>query len=125
MKAVNDGPILFGLMVAVLFALTIAVPARAQTTPSDCQATVDALRTATVQVTTFTNERDQTGLIGKLGSATTKLEQGKVTDAIKALTDFRVKVDTLRTQGKIAPAHAETLIVGANAATACLQQLVD
>ena len=74
---------------------------------------------------TFTGQnatKDQTGLIAKLDSATTKVEQGKTSDAVQALTQFRDKVATLQSQGKIDAADAAVLITGADDAIACLEQ---
>jgi hypothetical protein len=117
----NDGPVLFVLIVAVLSVLTITVPVGAQAV-TDCQATITALRDATTSATFLGKNaaKDQSGLLGKLDSATTKLALGKVTDASKVLTDFRVKVETLQMQGKITPIDAEVLIARANEAIACL-----
>ena len=109
-------------VVAVLSVLTVAVPAQAQTT-ADCQPQIAPIREATISAT-FTGQnaaKDEAGLVGKLDSATTKLDQGKVADAVQALTQFRDKVATLQAQGKIASGEAETLIAGANEAIACLQ----
>jgi hypothetical protein len=91
----------------------------------DCQAKIASLRTAT-QGATFSGqnrEKDQAGLVGKLDSASAKLAQGKDTDAVKALSDFRIKVETLQTQGKITSSDANALIAGVNDAIACIQAL--
>jgi hypothetical protein len=123
MKAMNDGPVLFVLIVAVLSVLTIAVPAQTQIA-TECQVTIAELRNATANATFLgpNAAKDQSGLLGKLDSATTKLEQGKAADALQALTQFRDKVATLREQGKIDAIDAETLTAGANEAIACLQR---
>jgi hypothetical protein len=116
---------LFVLVIAALSVLTVAVPTLAQTTPDDCIALIgegSALRTATAGAE-FTNEKDRTGLLGKLDSASAKLTQSKVDGAIQALSDFRVKVETLQSQGKIASDDAQTLLDQADTAIVCLQQL--
>jgi soluble cytochrome b562 len=112
----------FVLVIVALSVLTVAVPARAQTA-SECQPQITALRQATVSAT-FTGQnpaKDQAGLIGKLDSATTKVEQGKIADAVQALTQFRDKVVTLQAQGKIDSGDAAVLIAGADDAIVCLE----
>jgi hypothetical protein len=112
----------FVLVIVALSVLTVVVPARAQTA-SECQPQITALRQATVSAT-FTGQnpaKDQAGLIGKLDSATTKVEQGKIADAVQALTQFRDKVVTLQAQGKIDSGDAAVLIAGADDAIACLE----
>jgi hypothetical protein len=112
----------FVLVIVALSVLTVVVPARAQTA-SECQPQITALRQTTVSAT-FTGQnpaKDQAGLIGKLDSATTKVEQGKIADAVQALTQFRDKVVTLQAQGKIDSGDAAVLIVGADDAIAVLE----
>jgi predicted negative regulator of RcsB-dependent stress response len=112
----------FILVIVALSVLTVVVPARAQTA-SECQPQITALRQATVSAT-FTGQnpaKDQVGLIGKLDSATTKVEQGKIADAVQALTQVRDKVVTLQAQGKIDSGDAAVLIAGADDAIACLE----
>jgi hypothetical protein len=112
----------FVLVIVALSVLTVVVPARAQTA-SECQPQITALRQTTVSAT-FTGQnpaKDQAGLIGKLDSATTKVEQGKIADAVQALTQFRDKVVTLQAQGKIDSGDAAVLIAGADDAIACLE----
>jgi hypothetical protein len=112
----------FVLVIVALSVLTVVVQARAQTA-SECQPQITALRQATVSAT-FTGQnpaKDQAGLIGKLDSATTKVEQGKIADAVQALTQFRDKVVTLQAQGKIDSGDAAVLIAGAEDAIACLE----
>ena len=95
----------------------------AQESVDDCQAKIATLRVLTENATFIgqNGARDQAGLLGKLDSASTKLAQGKFADAIQALTQFRDKVATLQTQGKIASSDADALIAGANDAIACIQ----
>jgi len=117
--------ILFGLVMSVLLWAT-ASPAQAQTV-KECQAKIRDLRTATLSAT-FTGQnamKDQAGLIGKLDSASTKLDQRKFQDALANLQSFRAKVEDLDRQGKIAPADAQTLLAGVNEAIACVQDLID
>jgi soluble cytochrome b562 len=112
----------FVLVIVALSVLTVVVPARAQTA-SECQPQITALRQATVSAT-FTGQnpaKDQAGLIGQLDSATTKVEQGKIADAVQALTQFRDKVVTLQAQGKIDSGDAAVLIAGADDAIVCLE----
>jgi hypothetical protein len=78
---------------------------------------------ATAAAQTFKNEKDLTGLLGKLDSASTKLTQGKTQHALVNLTSFRDKVSTLAAQGKLGRAEADALIAGANKATACVPDL--
>jgi len=52
-------------------------------------------------VHSFANEKDRTGLIGKLDSASAKLSQGKTQDALANLLSVREKVGTLVAQGKL------------------------
>jgi hypothetical protein len=62
--------------------------------------------------------------IGKLESAATELEHGKVDpDALQALTRLRDKGTALLGQGKINPDEAQALIAGAEEVIICLQSL--
>jgi hypothetical protein len=114
-----------GLLMSVLL-WTTASPAQAQTV-DECQAKINDLRTAT-QSANFTGQnaaKDQAGLIGKLGSASTKLNQGKFVDARANLVSFRAKVEDLDQQGKIAHEDAVALIADADDAIACVQDLIN
>ena len=77
----------------------------------------------------FTNENDRTGLIGKLESASEKLERGKYDDAYDILagdTGVSVKVSTLAARGKLDQADAEYILLPEiNDAIACVQGLID
>ena len=103
------------------------VPApAAATTVADCQALITTLQQET-QAATFTGanaDMDRAGLLGKLSDAQTKLSEGKFTDAVGKLTDFKNKVVTLSAQGKLDPTDAATLEAGADAAIACVQSLI-
>jgi hypothetical protein len=100
-------------------------PGAAAASVEECQANIEALRTATgsARFTGQNADRDRTGLLGKLSSASTKLAQGKNADAIQALTQFRDKVADLQSQGKINADDASALIARANDAIACIQSL--
>jgi hypothetical protein len=116
------------LVIAALSVLTVAAPTQAQTTPDDCIALIgegSSLRTATADAEFIgkNSAKDEAALLGKLDSATVKLGNGKVTDAIQALTQFRDKVADLNSQGKIASDDAQTLLAQADTAIVCLQQL--
>ena len=111
-------------LVATSMGTARLTPAAAESV-ADCQAKIEALRSATAGAT-FTGQnatKDRTALLGKLDSALAKLAQGKFADAIQALTQFRDKVADLRDQGKINPDDASALIVRANDAIACVESL--
>ena len=117
--------ILLGVVLSVLLWVA-AQPAHAQTV-EECQADIAVLRTQT-QSATFVGQnsvKDQAGLIGKLDSASTKLVQGKFTDALANLQSFRARVVALDQQGKIDHEDALALIAGADKAIACVQGLID
>ena len=115
--------LLLGLTLSLLMWGLSASPAQAETTVTDCQAKIADLRASTLAAQTFTNAKDQTGLVGKLDSASAKLTQGKTADAINNLTSFRDKVSTLAVQGKLGQDEADALIAGANDAIACVENL--
>ena len=117
--------LLVALTLVALMLLAAAAPAGATTSAADCQAKIAALRTATLGAT-FTGQnaaKDQAGLVGKLDSAAAKLDQGKVADALQALTQFRNRVIDLDAQAKIRHDDAITLLAGADDAIACVQNL--
>jgi len=117
--------ILLGVVLSVLLWVA-AQPAHAQTV-EECQADIAVLRTQT-QSATFVGQnsvKDQAGLIGKLDSASTKLVQGKFTDALAKLQSFRARVVALDQQGKILDSEASALVAGADEAIACVQGLID
>ena len=118
-----------GIGVGLLLGLTLSLlmwvsasPAQAETA-EECQAKIADLRASTLAAQSFTNDKDQTGLVGKLDSASAKLTQGKTADAINSLTNFRDKVSTLAVQGKLGQEEADTLTAGANDAIACVETL--
>jgi len=74
-------------------------------------------------VDSFANEKDRTGLIGKLDSASAKLSQGKTQDALANLLSVREKVGTLVAQGKLDQADAGVLLAEVNEVIACVEGL--
>ena len=123
--------VLSGLILSVVLVWTSAVPAQAQTAEDvdECQAEIAQVRVLLSDTTnpdyvdSFTNEKDRTGLIGKLDSASTKLSQGKTQDALANLTSVRDKVNTLVAQGKLDQADANVLLVEINEAIGCVEEL--
>ncbi len=114
------------LTIVMGLSLGLAPAPAAAETVTDCQALITTLQQET-QAATFTGanaDTDRAGLLGKLADAQTKLSEGKFTDAIGKLTDFRDKVATLSAQGKLDPTDAATLEAGADAAIACIQSLI-
>jgi hypothetical protein len=101
-----------------------ASPAQAETTGA-CQAEIAEVRGQTENATFLGKNAAQTeeGLLLKLDNASAKLAEGKNADAIQKLTNFRDTVAALNTQGKINPDDANTLIIGANGAIACITAL--
>ena len=126
--------VLSGLILSVVLVWTSAVPAQAQTAEDvdECQAEIAEV-TALLELgpddpnyIDFTNERDRTGLIAKLESASEKLEQGKYDDALANLTSVSEKVNTLVARGKLDQADANDILrPEINDAIACVQGLVD
>jgi hypothetical protein len=101
-------------------------PGVAAETVEECEAKIRALRAATGSATFIgrNEEKDRAGLLGKLKSASEKLAQGKFEDAVLSLTQFRGKVISLQSQGKIDPGDANALITRADDAIACVQSLI-
>ena len=111
-----------GLILVVLSAVAVAAPAGAQTA-GECQVIIADLGETTLAVTSFTNAKDQAGLVGKLDSAASKLEQGKLDDSVQALIQFQSRVITLSEQGKIDGGDARALVNGAGNAINCVSSL--
>jgi len=117
--------LLLGLTLSLLMWVS-ASPAQAETFEG-CQAEIAQARVLLADKTnpnyvdSFTNEKDRTGLIGKLDSESIKLSQGKTQDALANLTSVREKVLTLVAQGKLEQADADVLLVEINDAIACVQ----
>ena len=116
--------LLLGLTLSLLMWGLSASPAQAETL-TDCQAKIDVLRGQTESAHFFGQnaEKNRLGLLTKLDNASVKLTEGKNADAIQKLTNFRDTVAALNAQGKIDPADANTLILGANDAIACITAL--
>lgn len=120
--------LLAGVALSLLLVLMATAPAQAQTA-DECQAEIAQARALLTDTTnpdyvdSFTNEKDRTGLIGKLDSATSKLSQGKTQDALANLISVREKVGTLVAQGKLDPADGEVLLAEVNEAIACVEGL--
>ncbi len=112
--------VLLGLLMSMLLWVA-AEPAQAQSV-DECQTDIAALRVQTENATFIGQNaaKDVAGLIGKLDSASTKLDQGKFQDALANLQSFRAKVVALDQQGKIAHEDALVLIAGADEAIACV-----
>jgi hypothetical protein len=115
---------LLGLTLSLLMWGLSASPAQAEAV-AGCQTKIDVLRGQTQNATFFGQKADQnrTGLLTKLDNASAKFAEGKNADAIQKLTDFKTTVSALNTQGKIAPADAQTLVSGADDAIACITDL--
>lgn len=121
--------ILAGLALLMLVLMATA-PAKAE--PVDkCQAEIGEARALLTDksnpdyVDSFANEKDQTGLVGKLDSASEKLSpsQGKTQDALTNLVSVRDKVGVLVEQGKLGRADADVLLAEVNQAITCVEGL--
>ena len=101
-------------------------PGVAAETVEECEAKIEALRGATGSAKFIGRnaDRDRAALLGKLKSASEKLAQGKFEDAVLSLTQFRGKVVSLQSQGKIDSDDANLLITRADDAIACVQSLI-
>ena len=116
--------LLLGLTLSLFMWGLSASPAQADPV-SDCQDKIEVLGGQTQSATFIGHnaEKNRTGLVAKLDNASVKLAEGKNADAIQKLTNFRDTVAALNTQGKIAPADAQTLVSGADDAIACIAAL--
>jgi hypothetical protein len=113
-------------LVAVSVGTALLTPGVAAESVAECEAKIEALRAATKSAR-FSGQnaaKDRAALLGKLDSASAKLGQGKFEDAIQSLTQFREKVVSLQSQGKIDPDDANALIAGADDAITCVQSLI-
>lgn len=117
---------LIAVVAALVAIFGLAVVANAATV-EECQAKIDALATQTETADFFGQNAETTraNLLAKLDDASTKLAEGKFTDAIQKLTDFRTTVEELSTdtKPKIDAEDAATSIAGANDAIACIAEL--
>ena len=120
--------LLLGLALSLLMGRLHASPAQAESV-GECQAQIAQVRALLSDTTnpnyvdSFTSEKDRTGLIGKLDSASTKLSQGKSQDALANLASVRDKVSTLVAQGKVDQADANVLLVEIDDAIGCVKEL--
>ena len=116
-------------LIAALLGVAVALvglPASASaSTVAECQAQIDQLsaKTQTVAISGQNADKDRAGLLGKLSSASTKLEQGKADDAVMKLEDFRTKVQSLEAAAQVSAQDAQALTAGANDAIACIGSL--
>lgn len=104
---------------------TFAFQSASAATVADIDLMIDALKFDT-QATEFFGQnaaKDEAGLLGKLTNAKTKLSQGKFADAIQKVQEYRDKVFTLSSSGKIDSLAAPGLIQQANEIISALQQL--
>ena len=110
--------LLLGLTLSLLILMSTA---SAQAQNLECQTQITELRDATVAAkTSFTNENDWHGLLGKVDSASAKLTEGKTADALKNLDSILTKVSTLEAQNKLGEAEANALTVEATQARECV-----
>ncbi len=91
-------------------------------TVAECTTGIQQLG-ASVAAADFTNAKDAASLAGKLTQAEQKLAAGKTDDAIAKLVDFGTRVEQLGAAGKLGAEDAATLIAGANASVACIQEI--
>lgn len=111
---------------ALMLPLLLATSPASATTVADCTAEITNLKTNTQSVA-YTNSKDLDALVGKLENAIDKLTFDKFDDAIQKLTDYKNKVLSLISQGKIAPSAdgvtPQELVNGADAAITCIQNI--
>lgn len=89
------------VLAALLSLQVVAAGAASASTAGDCQAQLTTLRGNTVDAqTSFTSQKDLTGLVAKLDAATTKLAAGKNADAVAKLSDFQTTLTLLATAPK-------------------------
>ena len=117
----------FAVATCALFLFLTASPALA-TTVTECHAAIAIARAELAAVTIGGNNPVQTraSLDSKLNTADLKLNQGKFADALQALTQFRDKVLSLQSQGKISDGAGSVadLLTAANAAITCVNNLI-
>ena len=114
--------ILFALALAAATPIATLVGGPASAQSSDCLTQIANLRSAaeTIAISGKNADKDRSGLVGKLDSASTELSKGKNLDAANKLGDFRVKVGQLAAAGRISAADAASLTSQADSAIACL-----
>ena len=104
----------------------IAVGPATATTVGECQAKLATLRSDTVAAqSSFANQKDFVGLLGKLDAAATKLSQGKNADAIQKLTDFQTALNALASAAKpkVDPTVAQALSTKAQGVIDCVNAI--
>jgi hypothetical protein len=114
--------VLLGLTLSALLMLMATAPVQAQTT-DDCQEefTVLGNHTQTVPITGGKVDKERAGLVNLVNDAEDLASIGKISDAVKKLSDFTVKVDQLEAAGRISTDSAEQLRSDAQATIDCLQ----
>ena len=119
--------ILLVIAIGVILVFLVAPPAMA-TTVSECQAAIAVVKgdLAGVEIRGGNPERTLGSLESKLDGADLKLDQGKFADALAKVTDFRDKVSTLQSQGKISDGTSSVadLLADADSAILCIEKLV-
>jgi hypothetical protein len=121
--------------VLALIALSIlwaAAPASDQTATdvTTCQGLITQVQVSTCEAS-FVNAEHLAGLLGKLDTATIKLDEGKPENILQALIQFRDKVSTVVAQGKLGPVSGELLMngdidtAGVNDAISCVDALIN
>jgi len=108
-----------------IFATALFGGTAAATTASECQQQIASLRGATADstVTTITSrqaDKERSGLLTKLDSASAELPKKPGTAAQK-LTDYRNHVQKLIADGKLT--STANLVADADAAIACVQAI--
>jgi len=119
--------LLVAVFVAALAFVGLGVStAGAATTVEQCQSELATLRADTVAAqSSFTNQKDFNGAIGKLDAASTKLAQGKNADAVQKLVDFQTLLNALATapKTKLDPANAQALSTEAQGVIDCINSI--
>lgn len=114
---------LFVVLVAMLTLSAAATGSASATTVEECQAEFQTLRLNTEAAqSSFTNQKDFNGLVGKLDATSTKLAEGKNADALVKLVDFQSTLNALATapKPKVDPAVAQSLIADAQSVIDCI-----
>lgn len=117
------------MLVAIVLVSGLSVSAARAEDVSVCQGliaqTADDL--AGVDIGGGNPDRTRASLQSKLDGASTKLDEGKLQDAVDKLVDFRTSVESLvfAAKPKISQGDADLLISDVNAAIACIQGLIE
>lgn len=119
--------ITLGLVAIILVSGLLLSTARAGDV-SDCQSLITQTADHLAGATIGGRHPDQTraSLQSKLDGASTKLEEGKLQDAVDKLVNFRTAVENLAfsAKPKISQADADLLISDSDAAILCIQGLI-